>query len=77
MNYFITTFQVIINGESTVGKTGDKTTDKTPNPNRLKEKIIAHYRKDYPLPNTVAVHIVKSDLVSQDIYNQQESSLIF
>ena len=70
MNYLITTFIVAIDGEQQTGTAGNITALKVYSPTILKQKITDHYRKEYPLPHTVAVVIVDTISVSEEHYNK-------
>jgi len=70
MNYLITTFIVAIDGVQQTGTAGNITALKVYSPLILKKQITDHYRKDYPLPHTVAVVIIDTISVSEEHYNK-------
>ncbi|HSY76169.1 MAG TPA: hypothetical protein VK890_04890 [Bacteroidia bacterium] len=70
MNYLITTFIVAIDGEQQTGTAGSIIRWGVYNPVVIKQRITDHYRKNYPLPHTVAVVIVDTISVSEEHYNK-------
>ena len=72
MEYYVTSFCVKIDDEFVNGFIGSITKGGKPNPNILSDRIIRHYRKDYPNPHhTVALiplPTAKNQLVSKEQY---------
>ena len=70
MNYLITTFIIAINGEQQYSTAGSITESRVYSPKDIKQKIIDHFRKAYPLPHTIGVVILETIAVTEEHYNK-------